>query len=351
MGSPAAGWTLIEAIGVLAILAVLGAVFIPWTMRDLDAAARAEESRALAGIAEALDQAIRRDRTVPDANLWAAMAAAGLGAPEDRVRTNARGGRRVWIVDPRLRLGPAPGGTLPFVQSDAGSQAPTNARVILVSSLGEPLPAAVQDGIAGNETQFDTLWSVPPGAVPSEWSWDGRAEDLVFQRLDFTDLWVPVLLNQPPTGPRGQFGTDLQGTHTAAAGATESWYLRGTVLRLHDAGGHLQWSLLVQAPLNLTFERGAWRGRASLADPAGHGTGAAVDDAMARFLGAAENPEALAAAPPATREGVWRSMSNYFTAYLEWSAQGFPSAGPGAEALEGAAAILDAQTRALLTPP
>ncbi|MCW5557152.1 MAG: type II secretion system protein [Verrucomicrobiae bacterium] len=350
-GSPAAGWTLIEALGVLAVLAVLSAVFIPWMLRDLDSAARSEESRALTAIASALEQAIRRERVVPDATRWAAMAATGLGSPEDRIRTNARGGRRVWIVDPRLRLGPAPGETLPFAQSAAGSQAPTNARVILVSSLGEPLPSGVQDGVAASDEQFDAIWSAPPETVPPGWAWDGRAEDLAVQRLDFTGLWVPVLLNQPATGPRGQFGTDLLGTNPAAAGAIETWYLRGTVLRLHDAEGGLQWRAILQAPLTLTFERGAWRGRASLVDPAGHWNGAAVDDAMTRFLGAAENPGALDAAPPATRESVWRSMSNYFNAYLDWSEQGFPSAGSSVQTLNAATANLDAQTGTLLARP
>ncbi|MBN8249660.1 MAG: type II secretion system protein [Verrucomicrobia bacterium] len=350
-GNPAAGWTLIEALGVLAILAVLSAAFVPWLLRDLDASARAEESRALAEISRAIGQSLRRERVVPDANTWAAMASSALGSHQDRIQTNARGGRRLWIVDPRLRLGPAPGATLPFIQSDAGSREPTNARVVVLSSLGVPPPTTVQDGVAASNARFDALWSASPGAVPTGWSWNGRADDLAIQRLDLTDHWVPVLLNQPATGPRGQWGTDLAGTNAASPGALQTWYLRGTVLRLHDADGRLQWSVVLQTPLTLTFERGAWRGRASWLDADGHGNGSTVDDAMNRFQGAVENPEAAFATPPATREGVCRSMSNYLTAYLNWSAGGFPSTGPGVEAVGAAATLLDTQTRALLTRP
>jgi len=349
--APAEAWTLVEVLGVLAVLAIMSALFVPWMLRDLDTAARTAESRSMTEIANAVGQTIRRERRVPDADGWAGMAALALGRHEDRVRTNARGGRRVWVVDPRLRLGPSPGTTLPFAQSTAGSHEPAYARVVLLSSLGEPLPATVRDGVATSNARFDAIWSATPGTVPGGWSWNGRPEDLTLERLDFTEHWVPVLLHQPASGLQGRFGTDAAGTNAAPPGSTTSWYVRGTLLRLHDADGRLQWATVVQSPLTLTFERGAWRGRASLWDPAGHWSGPAVDDAMGRFLGAAENPEAAHTVPPATRDSVWRSMSNYLNAYLEWSATGFSASASAAVTMDAATTELEAHSGSLLFHP
>lgn len=350
-GNPEAAWTLLEALGVLAILAVVVGVSLPWMLRDLETRARVQESHAMTEIARALGHAIRQARAVPDAPTWAAMAATALGCAEDRIQTNARGGRRLWIEDPRLRLGPTPGAPLPFEQSDTGSQQPNHARVVLLSSLGEPPPLEVREGVAASTAAFDALWTAAPEAMPEGWEWDGRVEDLILQRMDLTEHWVPVLLHQPDTGTPGQFGIDLGATNAVSPGTGQTWYLRGTVLRLHHATGSLQASLVLQAPVTLTFERGAWRGRPSWADPRGHWHGPAVEDAVNRFLGAPENPEAASAATPTTLDDVWRSMSNYFTAYLNWSADGFPSTGPGVEALESAAVLLDTRTETLLTRP
>ncbi len=340
------GWTLIELMGVLAILTILSAAFVPILTREADRIARIAESREMAAIASAVEQGVRRHRAVPDSAGWAEWAANELGRRVDDVLTNSRGGRRLWIVDPRLRLGPGEGATLPYQQTSAGSREPVHPRIILISSLGDPLPGVVRDGIASSNERFDAIWMAAPGAVPANWSWRGLGEDLTVQRLDLSDQFVPVVLNPSPVPPHGQFGWDATGTNAVPVGAQASWHLRQSLLRLHADDGTLQVSLVLRSPVSAGFERGAWRGRPDWITADRHFNGAGVDEAVGRLFAAPANPQATNG--PAV---LLESVSNYFGAYLGWTAAGFPQTGSDAAAVDDAAARVGLASLDLIRTP
>lgn len=317
-------WTLVELIGVLSLLAILSAVLVPLMVRELDRIARELEVREMVGFVSAVEQGIRRQRQIPDATEWAGFVATELGRRVDEVQTNARGGRRLWIVDPRLRLGPASGGTLPFQQGPSGSMEPVSPRAVLVSSLGEPLPASVRDGVASSTARFDAIWSSAPGSIPGDWSWSGKGEDLIVERLHFGSLFVPVVLNPSPEAPFGRFGLDDGETNVVPVGVFQSWYLRGSLLRLHATDGTLQLSSVLREPVSLGFERGAWRGRPSFQSMGGHATGVAVEESSERFVSAPENPAAVGPEGLVTPSHALLCVSNFLAGYCIWATDGFP---------------------------
>ncbi|MBX3732434.1 MAG: hypothetical protein KF791_07540 [Verrucomicrobiae bacterium] len=176
-------------------------------------------------------------------------------------------------------------------------------------------------------------------------------QHLVVGRLDLREQFVPMLLTRSAGEAPAFFGVDRLATNPMPEGIFEAWYLRGSVLRLHGDTGALQSSVVLHQPLAMTFERGAWRGRPTLRSAAGHWTGPAVDEALDRFLGAPENPGGLHAASPADRDAVVRSLRDFFEAYLDWAAHGFPQTGPDRATVVGAVAQLDLITAPTSTSP
>jgi len=100
----------------------------------------------------------------------------------------------VFLIDPGMQLGlPASPTRLPYYQSNFISSAratpcqPQNPRVMIVSSLGLALPAAVVNGVFGTtlNNYFSDLWNAAVGTVPNDtaWTgWTGNPADVIVQR-------------------------------------------------------------------------------------------------------------------------------------------------------------------------
>jgi type II secretory pathway pseudopilin PulG len=343
-----AAWTLIEMIGVLAVLAVFAAVIVPVLVREVDRRSREAETTQMTRLAAALQGGIQRHREVPDENGYVQLIAEELGTKTDDVLTNSRGIRRGYLIDPQLRLGPTTNSTLPYRQTTEGSVPPISPRLILLSSLGESLPAAVTGGVAANDAAFDAVWSAEPGRIPDGWSWSGQGEDLILQRLQLAPLFIPVVLNSPSPSAPGKFGLDATGTNALGADVFTAWFLRGTTLRLHAADDTLQLVEVMQTPSAYGYERGAWRGQLSLDQEARPWRGAAVADAAASFLTAPWNGQAK---DQITQHQVLAGMSDYLTAYLNWAARGFSYQPEVIGPVRAAGEVLGSVTADLLFQP
>src|SRR5713101_1242532 len=83
-------FTLIEMIGVLAVIAILLAVLVPALLRQVDRLAGEQEKASLKAIGDALQQNIARNRYIPSGSDWATNAAIELGVNVFNVTTSAR---------------------------------------------------------------------------------------------------------------------------------------------------------------------------------------------------------------------------------------------------------------------
>src|SRR5438477_9026919 len=108
-------FSLIELIGVLAVMAILAAVMVPALIRQMDRIAGEQESAALKSFGDALQQSIMRKRYIPGTSDWATNIASELGVDVANVTSNSRRQPRFFLIDPALQIG-TNGGSLPYTQ-------------------------------------------------------------------------------------------------------------------------------------------------------------------------------------------------------------------------------------------
>jgi prepilin-type N-terminal cleavage/methylation domain-containing protein len=250
------GFTLLELVGAMAIMTVVAAAVAPPTVRQLSRMFRDREARALQKIGNAVVDHVRRAHAVPSHTNFVASLAPRLGWSANQV-LNSQFGQRVVLIDDGFRVGPGAGARPPFVQTGATSIRPTNPRMMIVSSVGQPLPAGLASGFLATAT-FSNLWHTAPGTVPSGWNWNGNPDDLLIQRVNLADQFVEVVLNA--TGTQfGRYTIDRGLTNVLFAAPASLFVVRGTRLGLHGADGRLQTLEIVNEPMTLAFATGIWR--------------------------------------------------------------------------------------------
>lgn len=323
------GFTLIEFIGVLAILAIAAAIITPSIVRRIDEAARTRERSDAATIKDALRQSVLRNRTVPAYGTMPTAAAADLVLPLASITNTPRRTARAFVVDPALTLGTG----LPYTQGAAGLAAPpTNARMVLVSSVGRPLPIA--GGVSGSAADFNALWNAAKDSVPggSAWStWTGRGEDLVIERLDFGKLFHKiVLVNADVSGP-GQYSIDNFGmANVPGLSRVVTYLLKGTPVSLYRPDTALDVREIVREDASYVYQNRRWGRRLSEYEDVIDTFGSWVDE----FL---KPPAPTDPKFAATQRAVVDAFYNYLWGYGVW-AFGDPNAVPLVPPFAGSAA-------------
>src|SRR5947207_784081 len=166
IGHSYSAFSLIEMIGVLAVIAILAAALAPSFVRQMDKSAGDQESAALKSFGEALQQSIMRQRYIPSATDWASTVATELGVDVTAVTDSPRRQPRFFLIDPNLNInntGVTPGGNgepaLPYTQANAGSaNLPASPRVLILSSIGFALPGGIVSGVP-TAADFTNIWN------------------------------------------------------------------------------------------------------------------------------------------------------------------------------------------------
>lgn len=224
-------FTLIEMIGVVAILALVASLMAPAVIQQMLNASRARDASELKGMADAVQSAIRRTGQVPTASGLPFFIANEMGAAVSQLTNSSQNVPRLFVADPMMAIGAG----LPFDQlSDPTglSSQPLNLRFLILSSLSAPLPTAFN---------FNTAWATPDHLVPADWtSWQGSGDDLTIQRIDFSPLFHRVILNNLAGTPYPSFRIEVGGVTNATLNNVvhifDSWYLEKTVFDLHEPG-------------------------------------------------------------------------------------------------------------------
>ncbi len=344
------GFTLIEMIGVLGVLAILATVILSNATLSLDTAAANLENTNLVNFATALQNNILRNRYIPGASDWATVIATELGVNVSSVTNTPRNLPRYFLIDPALQIYPYAAGTLPYAQSilvsniattGQGSQ-PVSPRVMIVSSISTPLPSFVTSGTPSSAV-FNNLWNWTDQSVnpPSGWptSWNNYGRDLLVQRINLAPLFVHLTLQNYPPPPvstiQGQYAIDRWATLATNAvpnspyKGVNAYLLKSTVLSLlQDAGsgGTLQADQVLSRDASFFYIQQVWRGTIAYGTNINlSGLPAAMGSA---FLATAQafnsspwNTSALGMSPPMVRN----DMSNFLTAYIAWANAAFPT--------------------------
>lgn len=333
------GMTLIEMIGVLTVLAVLAAFLVPAFIRKMDQMAGDKESAALKLLADALQSSVLRNRYVPMHTNWAQTIAVERGVNLTDVTMNLRRQPRVFLIDPALQIGARIAGqdyqqdsTGSVIIRNGGVIAPISPRMIVLSSIGEPLPAGVVTGVPLTN-EFNAIWNAGERTLPAGSPWTGwrGADDLKIQRINLSPLFVHLVLTSydSPDGD-GQFRMDNAALLTAPDPSVDpvdppghdAYYIQNSVLSLHFDSSRtnaLDTKQILTRDISYVYQQHVWRTSIQGLGLAG---GMDIGDIVERFLRAPHNPNALY-----TTNGqvvVVEKFLDFMQAYQDWETAGFP---------------------------
>lgn len=208
------GFTLIELIGVMAIMAILAAVIVPNVIQQLDAAVRDAETQNLEALGEGVEIYLRDTRVWPALLTDLSPDYVPFGATQ--IAQNHRGFPRYFVVHPDID---AYDNVVGIPASDLAA-----ARFLLISDLGQDANPTINNGI-----QFDNWWNTD----------ETLTADLKIYRGQLGGLFH--LLSLSACGNGGSYKID--GTKTMSSGALlaldDMYHLTGTdiVLSEHQSNG------------------------------------------------------------------------------------------------------------------
>lgn len=245
------GFTLMELIGAMAIVAVLAAVLAPSITDGIDRAYGAAEEDNLRTLVGALEQEVLVNKRIPRQNTaeWTAAVAAYADLPLAQVTFNARGYQRALYVDPQFFS--ATETTFPgYLQTTGLDSRPFSPRLMLVSDLTRNAPNAPSTAAA-----FAAIWDQTAGATVLEGS------KVKVERLNLAGHFHRVLLSNANAGQPAyalENGTTAPIPAAAAGvdGTLTRYVLRATRLAVFFApypSGGINTSTLVNGDLSLHY--------------------------------------------------------------------------------------------------
>jgi hypothetical protein len=229
---------------------------------------------------------------------------------------------RAFLYDPTMSLGTGPS-PVPYTQGVRGVSVVTNPRMLIVSSLTDPLPTL-------NSTHFSNLWVTATGTLPTGWStlatnWTGDITDLKIERIDLRPHFCRLRLNNLDPSSAGKYSIDSTNlTATVAAGTvTNGWYFVGTAVLLYQSDGTLQVTEILTEDTSYVYEQGRW-GRYLVNGKAKASTsfGSLID----QFLAAPEPPN-NANMFGSNKQAIVDEMYYYMWEYANWANDGFTVGG------------------------
>lgn len=204
------GFTLVELIGVLAILAILASFLTPSVINQLRNARRDAEDQQLKNIAQGIELYIRQTRSFP-ANL-SVLNPDYVPISSGQLTNNGNGFLRYYFVQPNIGGYTNTGGLAPTALADS--------RFLLMTNLTQNAnPTIITD------TDFETWWNTDETGTP----------DLKIHRGHVGQLFH--LLSLSADGVGGSYAID--GTPTNSGGGTLAlharYHLTGTTVALDEA--------------------------------------------------------------------------------------------------------------------
>jgi len=321
--SSSGGFTAIELIGVLSVIAVLAAAIMPNVIRKIDRAMSERETSDLAVMANGLVQTIKRDKIIPATNSVATAMAKYLDLSLSQVKTNSRGFARAILVDPNFST-PIAGNNLrssSYQESNTDStNVPSNTRVLVMSTIAQPAVSTISDS-------FATIWNTSLNTSPPTWT--GKLDDLRIQRLDLGSLFHKLFLLNIDTNNAGYFTLEANAVSSVApnGGAITLYVLDGTALSLYAGGNNssnLQTRMILVDDQSFSYQNGRWGTDLSQGD---------LNESLGDF--GTWVAKFLAASPPpypdnhASPQAVVDQFYTYLWAYWVWGGANFEGIGDG----------------------
>ncbi|HBR96974.1 MAG TPA: hypothetical protein DD979_06310 [Gammaproteobacteria bacterium] len=243
----ATGFTLVEMVGVMAIMAILASAIVPNMIRSVMRARADQETTTLSTLADDLQRYILTNQSIPSpaTNAWTTALASVSDLPRDKVEYNDNGFRRALYFDPRF-LTSSDTTFTGYVQQH-GNITLVSPRVMLVSSLQANASAAPT-----TTSDFDAIWDQTSSASVIE------SESIKIERLNLGRFFHRLVLVNEGTSnnPAYTLGTAAASTVTTAASPLTLSVLENTQVELFDsafAGGLSERVFIVKSDTNYRY--------------------------------------------------------------------------------------------------
>lgn len=268
---PVCGFSLIEMVGVIAIMSIAAALITPNLARRISRANGEKEDQALAVLADGLIRSVRTTQMIPGANSWATNVATQTGLSTNEVAyvfPSDKKSARIFLIDPSFSPLDSKGVDSVWTQGTAGASVVANARILILSSHKSSLSLPVSSGLASSTAAFDAIWdwsyNATTKAPPSGWgsTWTDNGEYLHVQRVNLASLFQMATFNNAHHGTNYPY-YQIGGATAAAMTATNvlsAYYLGGTMVRLYFTNGTtLQMTHTLTDGVNFVYESSRWR--------------------------------------------------------------------------------------------
>ncbi len=244
------GFSLLEMIAVMAIMAIFAGVLAPAVFKTIDQAVAEAEATSLETLGDSLLSYVKEQRRIPSwrENRWSQAIADQSSYTTEQVIYNDRGFKRGVYFDPRFLS--TSNQRFPGVTQDLGLlTAPNSPRVLIVSDLTADAPAAPR-----NRRDFNRIWDADPNAAVIE------SPDVKIVRMHLGSLFHRIVLTND-NGAIVSFQVEggSMGSIPAASGSPGEvvrYIVDGSQLRLfsetHPAGTLLA-NVVVREPLSYHY--------------------------------------------------------------------------------------------------
>jgi prepilin-type N-terminal cleavage/methylation domain-containing protein len=251
-----AGFTLIEMIGVLAIIAIIASAIVPNIAREVTRAIADAEDMELRSLEDAFLQYISESKSISGVatGQWNVDIAPYLSIPSAKIVTNKGSGTRRLIVRPtnglgafpysqatRFLAGVTPQGTLP-------TAAPLQARFLFVSNLSGNAPVTNL-----TDVQFDAVWD-QTGTIPAGFT---ENEKLRLNRIGLVKNFYPVTISCSGIASTPRWSLDAAAAKSLNVGTFTVYLLQGTRINMF-LGASAVGTIVVTKPLGITSDGTTW---------------------------------------------------------------------------------------------
>ncbi len=204
-----AGFSLLEMIGVMAVMAIMAGALAPSVFQMMEAGYETAEAESMESIGDNFERYVLRSKTIPAESDWVEEVADFAGMVPTRLSHNDKNYARKIYYSPKFFTNKKK--TFAGFAQDTGLDVePYSPRILIVSSLEGEVTANLN-----NQNRFDAVWDQTSKAKIKE------SKSVLIQRVNLAPHFVRTVLSNSSTNQVG-YSVEGGGEGSVSAGTGAS---------------------------------------------------------------------------------------------------------------------------------